>query len=160
MLTTSTRPSGTCRSKYFPPTDHPLTDNEKSTISSTFAYLGCYGQTCVVTGGVAGCPGLGASYAFDSATTLGGYNTTVVGSASNPAGRQCAVICATKVNTNFFGLVNLAGSTTAVTCYCGERITNGGIFFQETNCVPCNGAGGTGTCGASGVSLAVYGRAF
>ena len=122
---------------------------------ATYAYLGCQVQGCTPTG----CPAL-AQYAFDSSVTNGGFNATLTGTASSPAAAQCANLCITKVGTNFFGLVNSAGSTTTgtVDCYCGTQLTSSSTMFS--NCVACNGPGSPGMCGRPGTGLAAYGRAF
>jgi hypothetical protein len=132
-----------------------------SSIASSFAYTGCFGQTCVVSSsGVQTCPGIGASYGFDSAATKGGFQQYVTSTTGNSAGKQCANICQDKGGINFFGLVNVASSTTQVACYCGVNIVNSAGFFAETNCAPCNPSSGLGTCGNSGSAIAVYGRGF
>ena len=118
-----------------------------------YAYLGCYTQGCTPTG----CPAL-AQYAFDGQATNGGFNVTLTGTAQSPAAAQCANLCITKVGTNFFGLVNSAGSTTTVDCYCGAQLTSSMTAFG--NCVACRGPGNPGMCGVAGNGLSAYGRAF
>lgn len=57
-------------------------------------------------------------------------------------------------------LVNVAGTTNQVACYCGIAITNRAGFFSENNGVSCNPGAGSGTCGVSGQGIAVYGRGY
>jgi hypothetical protein len=142
-----------------------------TSFATSFAYTGCFGQTCQSTSGGAAhtCPGLGASYGMDSQAVTGGFNATLTSTPTNPAGRQCAILCQGAVRPsptpaarmNYFGLVNF-GTGSQVVCYCGVAITNSGGFFSESNCVPCNPTdpGGLGTCGVPGAGIAVYGRGF
>jgi hypothetical protein len=97
-----------------------------------YAYLGCITQGCSPTN----CPALSV-YAFDDASTKGGFNATLTGTVGSAAASQCALLCITKVGTNFFGIVNTASSTTQVDCYCGTAITSGTSALS--NCVACNG---------------------
>lgn len=123
----------------------------------TFAYLGCYSQTCTPLG----CPSVGTivgSFGFDDAGTLGGYNSTVVATASTNINSACAALCLTKSKANYFGTVNVAGTPGSGHCYCGVSIT--GLSSALANCVTCSGGNGVGQCGQAGSTIAVYARAF
>lgn len=146
-----------------------------TTISTSFAYTGCYNQTSFL--------GFTGSYAFDTAAA-GVANTpsndgVVINSQANPAARQCAQLClagsynspATAKPPNFFGIISVPDSlaippvTNRVQCWCGTYII--GSMLLESNCLPCSGIQGTGTCGrttgllnTAGISIAVYGRGF
>lgn len=123
-----------------------------SSIASSFAFTGCYQQTCLLSCNLVGITGL------DSLATGGGFVANLVSTASNPAGRQCAVLCQNRGGANYMGLVNVAGSTTNVACYCGVQISSASIL--DTNCGSCNPGAGSGTCGTSGLGIAIYGRGY
>lgn len=120
----------------------------------TFAFLGCYAQGCTPSG----CPGL-SSYAFDSAASSGGFNSTVSALSSNAnVNSACAALCLTKSKANFFGTVNNSTAPSTADCYCGVAIT--GLVSALANCVVCQGGNGVGECGQTGSTIAVYARAF
>jgi hypothetical protein len=92
-----------------------------------------------------------ASYGMDDVNTKGGFDGTLTGTVALGAAAQCATLCITKTNTNFFGLVNTASSTNTVDCYCGTAISNTQSAFS--NCQPCYGPGRPWQCGNAGSEL-------
>lgn len=124
-----------------------------STISTTFAYTGCWEQTSLL--------GISGSYAFNKGALGYGQLFSVDGN-SAPAPRSCAQKCLQEFasSLNFFGVVNMG--TSSVSCWCGLSIT--GSPSSEVNCVACLGPNSGGTCGKStgtaGITIAVYGRGF